>query len=163
MQWHNHINNWAETHLCSGDTNAFVIHSAAITRSLSLTLVASTALMKCPQGIWPHSRDGVLRCAKTHPCGNVMSAVILLCLYKRLASMIAEKKNKPYSKTIHALVEMSPQFLLLRSAVMCLRGSRSCLYHPAHSLAKSVDLACSGGFQYIIKQFRNYLITTTFV
>jgi len=84
-------------------------------------------------------------------------------VYKRLASMIAEK-NKPYSKTIHWL-RCRLSFSLLRSAIMCLRGSRSSLHHPAHFLANSMDPspARKGEFQYIIKQFRNYLITTSFV
>ena len=43
-------NNWAETHLGGGDTNAFVIPLAAIARSLSSTFVAITVLTKCPQG-----------------------------------------------------------------------------------------------------------------
>ena len=40
----------AETHLGGGDTSAFVVPSAAIARSLSLTLVASPVLrIKAPQ------------------------------------------------------------------------------------------------------------------
>ena len=62
-------------------------------------------------------------------------------VYKRLAAMIAEKNNKTYSKTIHWL-RCRLNFSLLRSAIMCLRGSRSA---PAHSLANTIDLACSEG------------------
>ena len=50
-------------------------------------------------------------------------------VYKRLASMIASKNNKAYSKTIHWL-RCRLSFSLLRSAIMCLRGSRSSLHRP---------------------------------
>ena len=39
-------NNCAEAHLGGGDTSTFVVLSAAIARSLSSTLVASTALRR---------------------------------------------------------------------------------------------------------------------
>ena len=39
-------NNCAETHLGGGDTSAFVVPPAAIARSLSSTLVASTTLRR---------------------------------------------------------------------------------------------------------------------
>ena len=42
-------------------------------------------------------------------------------VYKRLASRIAEKHNKPYGKTLHWL-RCRLNFSLLRSAIMCLRG-----------------------------------------
>ncbi len=45
-------------------------------------------------------------------------------VYKRIASMIAVKHNKPYSKTIH-WIQCRLNFSLLRSAFMCIRGSRS--------------------------------------
>jgi len=44
--------------------------------------------------------------------------------YKKLASMIAIKHNKAYSKTLNWM-RCRISFSLLRSAVMCLRGSRS--------------------------------------
>ena len=46
---------------------------------------------------------------------------------KRLASLIAEKHDQPYSLTIFWL-HAKLSFSLLRSAIMCLRGSRSS-YH----------------------------------
>ena len=64
-------------------------------------------------------------------------------VYKRLASMIAKKHNKTYSKTIHWL-RCRLSFSLLRSAVMCLRGSRSSLHHPELSL-QNIDLAITEG------------------
>ena len=45
-------------------------------------------------------------------------------IYKRLASLISEKQGRPYSSTLH-WVRCRLNFSLLRSAVMCIRGSRS--------------------------------------
>ena len=45
-------------------------------------------------------------------------------VYKKLAAMIATKHNQPYSRTINWL-RCRLSFLLLRSFIMCLRGSRS--------------------------------------
>jgi len=72
--------NWVETHIGVGDTNAFVIPSAANAWLLPSTFITSTALMKCPQRFWSHSFDG---CPSVHRnphlwqrCGNVVSAII---------------------------------------------------------------------------------------
>ena len=64
-------------------------------------------------------------------------------VYKRIASMIAEKHNKPYSKTIH-WIRCRLNFSLLRSSIMCLRGSRSAHHRPADP-TNNMDLACSEG------------------
>lgn len=60
-------------------------------------------------------------------------------VYKRIASLIASKHNKTYSKTIHWL-RCRLSFSLLRSAIMCLCGSRSSLHHPETHL-HNIDLA----------------------
>ena len=66
-------------------------------------------------------------------------------VYKRIASMIAEKQEKPYSRTIH-WVRCRINFSFLRSSVMCLRGSRSAVHHPASPpSSNTMDLACSEG------------------
>ena len=67
-------------------------------------------------------------------------------VYKRIASMIAEKHSKPYSRTMH-WIRCRLNFSLLRSAIMSLRGSRSALHHPAGPLitTNTIDLACSEG------------------
>ena len=67
-------------------------------------------------------------------------------VYKRLASMISEKLEKPYSKTMQ-WIRCRRNFSLLRSAIMCLRGSRSSRHHPDHHPISggSIDLACSSG------------------
>ncbi len=64
-------------------------------------------------------------------------------VYKRIASMTAKKQDKPYSKIIH-WIRCKLSFSLLRSATMCLRGSRSSIHHPAFS-TDTMDLACQEG------------------
>ena len=44
--------------------------------------------------------------------------------YKRLAGMIAEKSGSPYSTTL-AWLRTRLSFSLLRSAIQCIRGTRS--------------------------------------
>ena len=51
--------------------------------------------------------------------GSIASIV-----YKRLASLLAEKRGNLYSSTLHWL-RCRLNFSLLRSAIMCIRGSRS--------------------------------------
>lgn len=65
-------------------------------------------------------------------------------VYKRLASMIADKHKKAYSKTMNWL-RCRLSFSLLRSAIMCLRGSRSSLHHPICSVSGEIDLAIVEG------------------
>ena len=49
--------------------------------------------------------------------------------YKRLASLLAEKWDQPYSSTLYWL-RCSLSFSLLRSAIQCIRGARSSKGHP---------------------------------
>ncbi len=67
-------------------------------------------------------------------------------VYKRIASIIAEKHNKHYSKTVH-WIRCRLNFSLLRSSIMCLRGSRSAHHRPAGPpiTTNTMDLACSEG------------------
>ena len=71
---------------------------------------------------------------------------IATVVYKRLAAMIADKCEKPYSQIIQ-LIRCRLNFSLLRSAIMCIRGSRSTRRHPvsSHGSGGSIDLACSVG------------------
>ena len=57
---------------------------------------------------------------------------------KRLASLIASKRNTSYADTI-GLIRCQLCFALLRSAIMCLRGARSHLHHAVKRI-ESVDL-----------------------
>ena len=52
-------------------------------------------------------------------CGNAAN----VC-YKRLASMLAEKRDQPYSNTL-AWMRCKLSFALLRSTIQCIRGARS--------------------------------------
>ena len=67
-------------------------------------------------------------------------------VYKRIASMITVKHNKPYNKTIH-WIRFRLNFSLLRSSIMCLRGSRSAHHRPAGPpiTTNTMDLSCSEG------------------
>lgn len=53
--------------------------------------------------------------------------------YKRLASLIAHKKDHHYNLVI-SLIRCRLSFSLLRSAIMCLRGSRSTAGHPQRGM-----------------------------
>ena len=64
-------------------------------------------------------------------------------VYKRIASMTAQKQNKTYSKIIH-WIRCKLSYSLLRSATMCLRGARSSIHHPITSI-DTMDLACQEG------------------
>ena len=57
-------------------------------------------------------------------------------VYKRIASMIAQKHDKTYSKTLHCKLSYS----LLCSAIMCIREARSSIHHTATS-PDTMDLA----------------------
>ena len=54
-------------------------------------------------------------------------------VYKRLATMISTKFNQKYSQTINWL-RCRLTFSLLRSEIMCIRGSRSSAGHPVHPI-----------------------------
>ena len=60
-------------------------------------------------------------------------------MYKRIASLIADKRQEPYSTTLFWL-QCKLSFSLLRSAIMCLRETRSVHSHSCHH---SIALACA--------------------
>ena len=65
--------------------------------------------------------------------------------YKRLASLIAEKHNQPYNQTLF-LLHAKLSFSLLRSAIMCLRGSRSSSVPSSRKLPVPLEsVTCSAG------------------
>ena len=53
-------------------------------------------------------------------------------VYKKLTAMIASKHNQSYSQTMNWL-RCRLSFSLLRSSIMCLRGTRFSVHHPAHT------------------------------
>ena len=50
--------------------------------------------------------------------------------YKRLASMVAEKRDVPYAVTLN-WIRCRLSFALLRASIMSIRGARSSRHHPA--------------------------------
>ena len=65
-------------------------------------------------------------------------------VYKRLASLLADKRNTSYSNTLHWL-RCRLNFSLLRSAIMCLRGSHTTFHWQANTQTETIDLALSEG------------------
>ena len=61
-------------------------------------------------------------------------------VYKRIASMLSQKYDQAYSKTLH-WIRCKLSYSLLRSAIMCLRGARLSIHRPAPS-PETMDLAC---------------------
>ena len=51
--------------------------------------------------------------------------------YKRLAYLLSDKQDKAYS-LIMGWLRCRLSFAILRSAIMCLRGSRSSYHHPVY-------------------------------
>ena len=62
--------------------------------------------------------------------------------YKRLASLISERKEQHYGTTM-ARIRCCISFSLLRSAVMCIR--RSSYHHPTNPTCLPVDLVATEG------------------
>ena len=88
-----------------------------------------------------HGSFSPLVFSTTGGMGNTATVV-----YKRLASLHADKFEKPYSEIIHWL-RCRLSFSLLRSSIMCIRGSRSAIHRPASPLllGDNIDLACAEG------------------
>ena len=63
--------------------------------------------------------------------------------YKRLVLLISERNDQPYGTSM-AWIRCRISFSLIRSAVMCLRGSRSSHHHPISPTAP-VDLVAREG------------------
>ena len=59
--------------------------------------------------------------------------------YKRLASLLADKRKQEYSKTI-CWLRCTISFSLVRSAVMCLRGARSSIHRSSRTVDYEVPL-----------------------
>ena len=70
---------------------------------------------------------------------------IATVVYKRLASLLAEKQGRSYSSTLHWL-RCRLNFSLMRSAIMCIRGSRS-TFSPFATppTTEAIDLALHEG------------------
>ena len=65
--------------------------------------------------------------------------------YKRITSLLAEKRAEPYPKTIGWL-RCTLNFSLIRSAIQCIRGARSTRHRPCRPTAEpSIALATEEG------------------
>ena len=62
--------------------------------------------------------------------------------YKRLADMIAQKRQHPYPMVMGWL-RCRLSFASIRSAIMCIRGSRSSLHRPVYM--DNISLASQEG------------------
>ena len=60
--------------------------------------------------------------------------------YKRLASMVAEKRNVPYAVTLN-WIRCRLSFALLRASIMSISGARSSRNHPASECPIDLQLA----------------------
>ena len=60
--------------------------------------------------------------------------------YKRLASLLADTEKDQFYNSVISLIRCRLSFSLLRSAIMCLRGSRSTAGHPL----KDFDFVLAG-------------------
>ena len=60
--------------------------------------------------------------------------------YKRLSSMVAEKRNVPYAVTLN-WIRCRLSFALLRAFIMSIRGARSSRHHPATENPIDLQLA----------------------
>ena len=63
-------------------------------------------------------------------------------VYKCIASLISERSSQSYSLTLYWL-RCKLSFSLLRSAITCLRGSRSSKHH--FDFSDAIDLMCTEG------------------
>ena len=62
--------------------------------------------------------------------------------YKRLADGISRKERKEYS-VVMGWIRCCLSFAILRSTILCIRGSRSSRHHPVHEI--NIELATSEG------------------
>ena len=65
--------------------------------------------------------------------------------YKRLASMLSEKRDVPYAKTLN-WIRCRLSFALLRASIMSIRGARSSRHHPVlEAVQGPIDLQIAEG------------------
>ena len=62
--------------------------------------------------------------------------------YKRLADELSRKQDKQYS-LVMGWIRCRLSFAILRSAILCIRGSRSSRHHPVREL--NIELAAAEG------------------
>ena len=105
--------------------NAETTHRFSVVLSVRVAHMLYTMCKECVSEAWQLLTSGFLR------YGGI-GANCKCCLQEAYTSMIAAKHEKPYPQTMNWL-RCRLCFSLPRSAVMCLRGSRSSAGHVAHS------------------------------
>ena len=85
---------------------------------------------------------------------------IATVVYKRIATLITEKSDQPYSSTLF-WIRCKLSFSLLHSAIMCIRGSSSSYHHPAGMIGEAIDLTCSEG-RIVSSQYREQTLRFTY-
>ena len=92
------------------------------------------------KGLWPENKRNwtqIIFTTRFSTTGGMgMTAIVV---HKRLASLIAEMYEKRYSNTMQ-WIQCRLSYSLLRSAIMCLRGSRSSQHNPAHHKSLEIPL-----------------------
>ena len=64
--------------------------------------------------------------------------------FKRLAALVATKRDEPYSTTM-GWIRCKLSFGLLRAAIMCVRGARSSIGHASKEPEAPIFLISSEG------------------
>ena len=67
-----------------------------------------------------------------------------MTFYKRLADMLTQKRQQPYS-TVIGWLRCRLSFTSIRASIMCIRGSRSSHHHPIIAADSNISLATSEG------------------
>ena len=69
---------------------------------------------------------------------------VALTTYKRLAALVAAKRDEPYSTTM-GWIRCRLSYSLLRAAIMCVRGARSTIGHASREHETPIGLVSSEG------------------
>ena len=114
----------------------FSIHMLG--RTDNITLRPHTENMNASSSV-PTNRE----CEKLSmvPLPHGLGKAASIC-YKRLASLLASKRDQPYSSTI-AWLRCRPCFCLLRSSIQCIRGARSACGRASNMSVPQLDLVVS--------------------
>ena len=106
----------------------------------TLPTVKSLQRMQVGQGCGVNLKEGSFTSLVMSTTGGMGRAASVF--YKRLASLLSEKRGVHYSKTM-GWIRCRLSFALLRSSLMCIRGARSSKCHPI--LAEPIKLQLAEG------------------
>ena len=116
-----------------------LIHMLIPTANSSPLAIETIKMRAYEHRVWEveHSTFTPLVMSFTGGLGNAAT----VC-YKRLASMLSSKRDRPYSSTI-AWIRCALSFSLLRSFIQSIRGARSSLGHAMKHPIPPIDLITS--------------------